>query len=454
MRSRFLLLLAPLALAALPAEDAEACGGCFVQQSETTQVSGHRMILSISQDQTTLYDQITYVGQPQDFAWVLPIRGEVQLAVSSDAMFANLENLTQVVVNSPSINCPSGNCNGGVSDGGGSSVGPGGGVNVIAEQVVGPYETVQLTAEDPAALAIWLSEHSYNIPQDIQPIIDAYVEEGFGFLAIRLAPGEGVDAMQPIAVTTPGAGAALPLRMVAAGTGAVTPITLWVVAEGRYEPSNFPSFIITPDEVVWDWDSQRSNYSDLAQQKIDASNGTGWLIESSDPLSPYAFQPLLDLANYDPVNSGYAMDDPDNSPFVQAQADVDLLLNGVDKGTAWLTRMRADLPRSALAEDLTLEAAMDQTIVEHTYFVENTTGTAPECPPVQDCDDGFEDDGFEDEGGDFVVDDDDGSDGWSVDRDGGCMLVKSGTPASAAFAFGVMGLAFTIAAHRSRKRRK
>lgn len=452
MRSRFLLLLAPLALAALPTEEAEACGGCFVQQTETTQVSGHRMILSVSQDQTTLYDQITYVGQPEEFAWVLPIRGEVQLAVSSDAMFGNLENLTQVVVNSPSINCPSGGCNGGFSDGsGGGSVGPGGGVDVIAQQVVGPYETVQLAATDPAALATWLGEHGYNIPEDIQPIIDAYVEEGFGFLALRLVPGESVDSMQPIAVTTPGAGAALPLRMVAAGTGAVTPITLWVVAEGRYEPANFPSFIIAPDEVVWDWDAQRSNYSDLAQQKIDASNGTGWLIESSDPLSPYAFQPLLDLANYDPANSGYATDDPENSPFAQAQADVELLLAGVDVGTAWVTRMRADLSREALAEDLTLQAARDQSIVEHTYFVENTTGTPPECPPVQECDDGFEDDG------DFVGDDeapDDFNDSWGVDRNGGCTLVKSGTSASAAFAFGLMGLAFTVAAHRSRKRRK
>ena len=53
----------------------------------------------------------------------------------------------------------------------------------------------------------------------ILPVIDAYVAEGFNFLALKLVPGQGVDSMRPVRVTTPGAAATLPLRMVAAGTG-------------------------------------------------------------------------------------------------------------------------------------------------------------------------------------------------------------------------------------------
>ena len=70
---------------------------------------------------------------------------------------------------------------------------------------------------------------------DIDPIIAAYVNEGFDFLALKLQPGQGVQAMRPVRVTTQGAGLTLPLRMVAAGTGATVGITLWVVADGRYE---------------------------------------------------------------------------------------------------------------------------------------------------------------------------------------------------------------------------
>jgi hypothetical protein len=32
----------------------------------------------------------------------------------------------------------------------------------------------------------------------------AYVEEGFGFVALKLVPGIGVDAIRPVRVTTPG----------------------------------------------------------------------------------------------------------------------------------------------------------------------------------------------------------------------------------------------------------
>src|SRR5262245_45666116 len=74
------LLSAPL----LHATDADACGGCLINQQESTQVTGHRMVLSISNDRTTLWDQITYSGDPTSFAWVLPIKGTVEIGLSSD----------------------------------------------------------------------------------------------------------------------------------------------------------------------------------------------------------------------------------------------------------------------------------------------------------------------------------------------------------------------------------
>src|SRR5437773_1552137 len=92
-----------LALAVAPARDAEACGGCFhaptIQQMENTQVTGHRMILSISKTQSTLWDQITYSGSPSSFAWVLPVKGMIDIGISSDALFGDLEQMTQVTIN-------------------------------------------------------------------------------------------------------------------------------------------------------------------------------------------------------------------------------------------------------------------------------------------------------------------------------------------------------------------
>ena len=158
--------------------DAHACGGCFHDPTDNPSVvTDHRMVLTIAQDQTTLYDQVTYQGDPKSFAWVLPIHA--------------LDQATQTQVRQPQLNCPSRpacpndnltdtpNAGGFSADSGSNADGS---VTVISEQVVGPYETVQLSASDPAALETWLSKNGFVVPVDVQPIVAAYQKEGFDFL--------------------------------------------------------------------------------------------------------------------------------------------------------------------------------------------------------------------------------------------------------------------------------
>src|SRR5262245_5641429 len=293
-----LVFFAPLvAVTAMTARDASACGGCFVPPDANTQVTGHRMVLSVSPTETTLWDQIAYSGEPESFAWVLPTKGIVDVGISSDLLFNTLAFITDPQIIPPYLDCPY-SCNDyGEGDVAASAAGAGGasggGVEVIAQEVVGPYETVQLSASDPQALQTWLAGHGYTLPADIVPVVDQYVAEGFNFLALKLVPGQGIDSMKPVRVTTPGASPALPLRMVAAGTGATTPITLWVVGEGRYQPANFGQFVIDPAAVVWNWDTESSNYAALKQQGFDQSNGLSWLIESAQPTSPFTIEGLI-----------------------------------------------------------------------------------------------------------------------------------------------------------------
>src|SRR5829696_7972129 len=94
-------ILAAFALLALsPSKEASASGGYFTgtQSMASTEVSGHRIILSISMGQTTLWDQISYTGSPESFAWVLPIKGMVEVGVSSDALFNTIDAQTEVVI--------------------------------------------------------------------------------------------------------------------------------------------------------------------------------------------------------------------------------------------------------------------------------------------------------------------------------------------------------------------
>lgn len=396
-----LLAIPLLALSALDARDASACGALFTpppknMQSENTQVTGHRMIFSVSKTQTTLWDQIEYSGSPSSFAWVLPIKGQVDVGVSSDALFENLEQITQVTINSPTTTCSgpplcdasaSGGFSAGFSASSSGGDGPGG-VTVIAQQVVGPYETVQISSQDPQALKTWLTSHNFAIPAEIDPVIAAYVADGFDFLALKLVPGAGIQAMKPVRVTTPGANLALPLRMVAAGTGTTTSISLWVLGEGAYVPANFPTFTIDKDKLVWDWDTMASNYEDLRQQGYAASNGKAWLVETSDLVSRFDIsEPLKNLAMVQPADSGYE-DDMGMGAVTNCNADIDALLGPITGFSVWVSRLHAELPHAALNEDLSIMASPNQATVPRIYDVAKTKGTAPSCPTYPPCDGG------------------------------------------------------------------
>jgi MYXO-CTERM domain-containing protein len=439
----FLPVSVALAASFAAPHDASACGGCFVQQSESTQVSGHRMILSVYPEATSLWDQITYTGAPESFAWVLPIKGTVEVGLSSDALFQVLEQTTQVVVSSPSISCPN-SCNfngtGGSGGGGVTGTGSGGGVTVLEQEVVGPYETVQLSAADPAALTDWLTSHGYNIPPDIQPVVDAYVAEEFNFLALKLVPGQGVDSMRPVRITTPGANPTLPLRMVAAGTGAVTPIILWVVSDGRYDPTNFPTFTVSADELTWDWDAASSDYAEVRQSKFEALDGFGWLIERAGGMTTY------DVTF--PIQYGGGLDSYADADGMNAQenfdADVAALFDGLmpDYVTqTYVTRMTGQLSRPALASDLQLGAPMDQSTVSNYLVVDNTVGTPPACPPDPCADEGGSGGGGSDGSG--------GS-GGGCNTGGGCST--GGGPLDAGSAAIALGIAGLLGARRRRRR--
>jgi MYXO-CTERM domain-containing protein len=367
--------------------DARACGGCFhepgiqagTQNGEV--ITDHRMIFSVSPKQTTLYDEIEYAGDPQSFAWVLPIHGPVTVGLSADVLFAALDGLTQTSIVGPTFYCPpAGGSAGAASSSGGTAdptAPPSGtpGVDVISQQVVGPYDTVQLQSSDPNALTSWLQANGYAIPDDVAPVIAAYVSEGFDFLALKLEPGQGVQAMRPVSVTSPGAGLSLPLRMVAAGTGATVGITLWVVGDGRYEPQNFPSFTVDASELTWDWSAQSSDYASIRQQKEAAAGFATWQVESSLDVAPYAVE---DLVLQDPAEQDYLAGSNGQAPADVRVQDLETAFPG-NPATVRVTRMRADLAHAALATDLVLQASADQSPLPNVLQVTRSVNE-PSCP--------------------------------------------------------------------------
>lgn len=379
------------------------------------------MVMSISTTQSVLWDQIQYAGEPEEFAWVLPVQPGARVEASTSAFFEVLEALTAVGVQPPFVDCGGGSgCDAsrgdasfGVNlaaedDSAGGFDQPIDPVQVVHQGTVGPYETVTLSTEQPGALNDWLESHGYNVDDSAQPIIDQYVADGFDFIALRLQPGKGVQQMTPVRVVMSGAVTSLPLRMVGIGTGAQTPIVLYVIAEGRYRTQNFEQVTVSTELLSYDFKTEESNYTELRDRALSANDGASFVTAYANPgfftntsifdpdtqgatsfLQLYVKQALQNGESpnacqvpYVPT-SGEVMnpcppDEPWDSPacgtvsdFESVDArklgcrgveDVAVALEGMRIESVWVTRLEAVLPRSALATDLTLQAASQESV--------------------------------------------------------------------------------------------
>ena len=414
--------------------EARACGGCFHEppppdQTVDTVITAHRMAFSISTVQTVLWDQIQYSGTPSGFAWVLPVKPGAVIQLSHDEWMASLEAATQTVIQGPSASCggpPQDQEVGGSGGGCGASSSAGASgfegapasdvdagtttVTVVSQQVVGPYDAVTVRSSQGEALGAWLTANGYAVPASLQPLIDTFTSEGFDFIALKLAPGEGVQAMQPVRVVTPGADLSLPLRMVAAGVGANVGIELFVLGEGQYQTQNFPQVGIDFSKLAWDPNDDVSNYTTLAAAALAGSGGRGWLTEMAGPVPMAATleysggsagNPPLDTtyesscvpqmlvppgcgddagaAPAADAGSMLGVDGGSCAPVVIACDDLAVATDGIDLSSFTVTRLRANLPASALGADLVLEASASQVPVPS--FHATTQYTIPNYNP-------------------------------------------------------------------------
>jgi hypothetical protein len=152
-------------------------------------------------------------------AVVLPVPGmPVVSAIEGDDPLAYLETATAPPVVGSSA---------GGGDDGATAAPP---VEVIGREEIGGYDVARLEAGDAAALDRWLTENDYELPPGAEPILDEYVEEGWRFVAIRLA-SEAEGRLKPLAVSFPTSETVYPMRLDQLADGPIN-ITLFTLADG------------------------------------------------------------------------------------------------------------------------------------------------------------------------------------------------------------------------------
>jgi len=187
----------------LAARTASACGGGGVTTTYSNGVvaNAQRVVLALhgegtSQVTTEVVAQIGVSQTTEDYGVLIPVPSEPTL----DPNPVPVEDLDQLDAQTAPVivqqtytpdSSESGGCGcvaGGDDD---SAVGGTGAnsrsVSVGAPVSIGPVTAVVIGADDSAALAAWLDDNGFQIPEAQQPILDTYVAAGNRFIAVKRA---------------------------------------------------------------------------------------------------------------------------------------------------------------------------------------------------------------------------------------------------------------------------
>ncbi len=303
MRTHISVVAAAATLTAM-APPAAACGGFFCSTATPVDQSGEQIIFDMSEPGSVrMHIRVQYEGPAAQFAWVLPIPKEhpdEPLSIGSNPLFAELSRATlpnirtERRVEGTCASFSPGSCTywedwGGEGEGEPEGEGnegegeAGGGVEVLREERVGPFDTVLLNADDAEALIQWLQDNSYDIPLDMAPALQPYLG-GAHLVAMKLTKGAQTGDLQPIVIEHSGDTAMIPIRLTSLAATDDMPMTIWTVGDAVGVPITWP--LIEPNEGRLAWGGCSTvgcapEWRTLVGAAADEAGGRGFVLEST-----------------------------------------------------------------------------------------------------------------------------------------------------------------------------
>jgi hypothetical protein len=119
--------------------------------------------------------------------------------------------------------------------------GLGGGVEVLRDEVAGPYRVRVVRAADAGELEAWLAQAGFSTGAAERAVLADYVARGWCFVTAKIRPGETAGELltpegivPPLVLAFPTAAPVYPLALTGTG-GGETEVVLWAVAPHRVE---------------------------------------------------------------------------------------------------------------------------------------------------------------------------------------------------------------------------
>ncbi len=270
-----------------------------------------QIIFEVEQNWITAHILIKYSGDPEQFAWIVPVAEAPELSLSPVSAFGMLDRATapDVAVNVDDL-CPvsewacqyhpAPDCGGGgggcgmsaqsagdddfgaaLDAGASSSDGATGGeppVTVIDTEVVGDYQTVTFRATEAAAAAQWLRDNGFIVNPTTTLYMEPYVEANMVFVAAKLVPGAGVGAIKPLRMRFRAPFPMIPLVLTAVAAEPHLTVTAFIFGAQPFRPMSHPVVTIDPARIAQDRDG-RNNYPMVLARTIDEAGGDGFAVE-------------------------------------------------------------------------------------------------------------------------------------------------------------------------------
>jgi MYXO-CTERM domain-containing protein len=270
---------------------AYACGGFFCN-NEPIEQSGEQIVFEVDGGQVTTHVQIAYAGRAEEFAWIVPVPNIPDIGISTDALFSAVSSVTQPTFMLETKEL--GTCDMGMTywgypesalmsssasiDYAASSYG---GVNVVATENVGPYETVTLQADSSEALLDWLQANDYDLPDALDPVLNPYVAGGAYFIALKLQAGKDTGDLTPLSFMYDAKKAMIPIQLTSVAATPDMRLEVYIFGDHRAVPESY--LHVQVNEAAVDWWSGGSNYRDIITKAADEAGGHAFATDYSGP---------------------------------------------------------------------------------------------------------------------------------------------------------------------------